>query len=53
MPESKTALTASLHDAEYALKKVAASLFGYAVSCKSIALSNSKACTVMFLLSKV
>jgi len=53
MPEIKTALTASPHNVVYVLKKVAASLFGCAVSYKSIALSDSKACTVMYLLSKL
>lgn len=52
MPEIKTALTTNLHNAAYTLKKVAASVFGYAVSHKSIALSDSEACTVMYLLSK-
>lgn len=53
MPEIKAALTASLHNVAYVLQKIAASLFGYAVSHKSIALSDSKACTVSSLLSKL
>lgn len=52
MPEIKTALTTSLHNAAYVLKKVAASLFGFAVNHESVALSDSEACTVMYLLSK-
>lgn len=52
MPKIHTALTTNLHNVDYVLKKIAASLFGDAISCKSIALSNSKACTVMQLLSK-
>lgn len=53
MPEIQTALTTSLHNVDYVLKKIAASLFGYAIRYKSIALSDSKACTVMQLLSKL
>lgn len=53
MPEIRTALTASLHNVVYVLKKVAASLFGYVLSHKSVALSDSKTCTVMYLLSKL
>lgn len=53
MPKIQTALTTSLHNVDYVLKEIAASLFGYAISYKSIALSDSKACTVMQLLSKL
>lgn len=53
MPEIQTALTTSLHSVDHVLKKIAASLFGYAISYKSIALGDSKACTVMQLLSEL
>lgn len=48
MPKILTALTTNLHNVDYLLKKTAASLFGYVISYKSIALSDSKACTVAF-----
>lgn len=53
MPEIQAVLTTNLHDVDYVLKKTAASLFGYAISYKSINLSDSKACTVMELLFKL
>lgn len=42
MLEIQTALTTSLHNVDCVLKKTAASLFGYAIGYKSIALSDSK-----------
>lgn len=53
MPKIKAALPASLRNVAHVLKNVAASLFGYAVSHKSIALSDSKACTITYLCSKL
>lgn len=53
MPEIQTPLTTNLHNVDYVLKKIAASLFGYDISYKSIALSDSKACTVIQLLPEV
>lgn len=49
MPEI---VIASLHNVVYVLRMAAASLFGYAVSQKSIALSDGKECTLRYLLSK-
>lgn len=53
MPEIQTPLTTNLRNVDYVLKKIAASLFGYGISYKSIALSDSKACTVIQLLPEL
>lgn len=42
MPKIHRALTTNLHNVDYVLKKIAASLFGYAISYKSIALSTGR-----------
>lgn len=53
MPEMKRTLATSFSNVVYVLKKAAVSLFGYGVSHKSMALSDSKARTVSYLLSKL
>lgn len=53
MPEMRRTLATSFSNSVYVLKKAAVSLFGYGVSHKSIALSDSKAHTVSYLLSEL
>lgn len=53
MPEMKRTLATSFSNVVYVLKEAAVSLFGYGVSHKSMALSDSKARTVSYLLSKL